>query len=760
VLGALSYVEAVVWLGARLADGLAHAHDRGILHRDMKPANILLTDDGRPMLLDFNLAEDLKLRGGDGATEAGIGGTLPYMAPEHLAAFGDGGAAVDARSDLYAVGVILFEMLTGRPPFPVREGTRPDSIRALIADRQGPPPRLAPWNRAVSPAVESIVRRCLEPDPGRRYRSARELGEDLRRHLAHRPLAHAPDPSRRERVAKWLRRNRRPVTAAAVLAVALAVVGGFALAMGARSDQLARFKARAALDRFREHATSAMNLLNTWSEADDAGRRREGLAAARQALDEFHALSDPDPTSAAASPWWDRDPAARLGEAERARLRDEAGELLLLLAGDGANEALAASDPAARQLLLRVALRDNRRAERCFEPDSAPWSLWSQQAVLLKALGDVAGARQASARAAASPLTSARDYFLAGSDLARRGLFAEAVPRLESAVGLDPDLYWAWLTAGNCHNRLLQDAQASACFNTCIALWPGHPAAWHNRGVIMMRQGKLDQAAADFDRALALRPDAADVVTNRALVALKKGQPAEAILGFDRALALGGAPTRVYLMRAQARALLGDSEGARRDHDEAMRREPTDEVSWVSRALARSKQGDDLGALADLDRALALNPKSALALENKAYVLAERLGKTAEAVAALDQFLALAPDDAAGLASRAVLLARLGRRDAALADAEGALERDHTPFRHYKVAGVFALTSRQAPDDRATALRLLASALRRDTGLVRLVDKDHELDPVRDDPGFLRIVSKARADAPPPTPSGTSPPAP
>ncbi len=196
-VGALSYVEAVVWMAARLAEGLAHAHARGILHRDMKPANILLADDGRPMLLDFNLAEDLKLKP-DGDPGA-IGGTLPYMAPEHLDAFHGGSRPVDARSDLYGLGVILFELLTGRPPFPQRDGVRAEMIRAMVVDRQAtPPPPLRPWNPAVSHAIESIVHRCLAAEPANRYQSANELAEDLRRQLDHQPLLHAPEPSRRD----------------------------------------------------------------------------------------------------------------------------------------------------------------------------------------------------------------------------------------------------------------------------------------------------------------------------------------------------------------------------------------------------------------------------------------------------------------------------------------------------------------------------------------------------------------------------------
>src|SRR5260221_5587323 len=139
MLAGMSYVEAILWIGARLADGLAHAHERGILHRDLKPANVLLTDEGQPMLLDFNLAEDTKLR--CEGTVAHAGGTLPYMSPEQMAGLVAGGARVDARSDIYSLGVILFELLTGRHPFGTHLGPLPQVIDRMIEDRRQTPPR-------------------------------------------------------------------------------------------------------------------------------------------------------------------------------------------------------------------------------------------------------------------------------------------------------------------------------------------------------------------------------------------------------------------------------------------------------------------------------------------------------------------------------------------------------------------------------------------------------------------------------------------
>jgi serine/threonine protein kinase len=210
-LGRLTYVQAVLWLGARLADGLAHAHERGILHLDLKPANVLLGDDGQPILLDFNLAQDTKVRSTPAAAQPG--GTLPYMAPEQIDAFrsskpaGAGRHSLDGRADLYALGTLLFELLSGRLPFEALRGPIDEVLPRLQEQRRQPPPSLRAANPAVSPAVEAIVRRCLEPDRERRYPSARALAEDLDRHLDDLPLRHTREPSRCERLSKWARRH-------------------------------------------------------------------------------------------------------------------------------------------------------------------------------------------------------------------------------------------------------------------------------------------------------------------------------------------------------------------------------------------------------------------------------------------------------------------------------------------------------------------------------------------------------------------------
>ncbi|MBO0700618.1 MAG: serine/threonine protein kinase, partial [Zavarzinella sp.] len=169
---AMDYTGLIAHFGACLADALQFAHDRGLIHMDVKPSNILLTADGQPMLLDFHLARPL-VRGGEPAP-ARLGGTAAYGAPEQraaLVAVRSGqriSVAVDCRADAHALGVVLYEALAGRFPSPGVPAFR--------------------YNPRVSVGLSDIVARCLAPDPAARYPDAAALADDLRRHLAALPL--------------------------------------------------------------------------------------------------------------------------------------------------------------------------------------------------------------------------------------------------------------------------------------------------------------------------------------------------------------------------------------------------------------------------------------------------------------------------------------------------------------------------------------------------------------------------------------------
>ncbi len=173
-----SYVEGVLELGWQLAEALAFVHDQGIYHRDLKPSNVLVRPDGRPMLLDFNLSFDAQA-----LEKAALGGTPLYMSPEQLRAMDDHSKALcllDGRSDLYSLGVILYELLSGALPF----GDIPGSLTQVQQELQLRQPRgprsLREVNRQVDRKLAGIIEKCLAFQPADRYQTAQELATALR----------------------------------------------------------------------------------------------------------------------------------------------------------------------------------------------------------------------------------------------------------------------------------------------------------------------------------------------------------------------------------------------------------------------------------------------------------------------------------------------------------------------------------------------------------------------------------------------------
>ena len=247
ILPGWTFHRAAAWLVARLAEGLQHAHDRGVLHRDVKPSNVLIDRDGQPLLLDFNLAQDMN----NAQARATVGGTVAYMAPEHLRALAARDPAlarlVDRRADVYSLGMVLFEVLAGESPFDqsASYSPLPALIEAMAVERGRTVPSLRKKRPDVPWGLESIARKCLTPDPARRYQRAEDLAEDLRRFLDDRPLKYAPELSLRERAAKWLRRHPRLAssgwvgTAAAVLLLCtLGTLAGVRGHLAQAQDQL------------------------------------------------------------------------------------------------------------------------------------------------------------------------------------------------------------------------------------------------------------------------------------------------------------------------------------------------------------------------------------------------------------------------------------------------------------------------------------------------------------------------------------------
>lgn len=722
----LSFPESVVWLFGKLADGLAHAHDRGIVHLDLKPANVLVTDDGMPMILDFGLAHDLR-----DVTYAVTGGTVRYMSPEQLEGFvAPDGFVPDRRMDLYSLGVMFFELLTGRHPFE-DGGTANPSLPTLLAARRTVAPRATAFNRHVAPAVAAIVAKLLQPDPADRYQTAHQLLADLTRHQESRPLKYAGNPSLAERVRKF--RRRHPI--AAVAAVAVLFAAAAALATGAavtRGRERAALAAAADADKLDK---AAVGLRLDLPATEQARRRVGGLATTGVWFDKYGVGRD--------DAWADRPAVAHLPDASRQAVRRTLGEMAVLAAHAEELSAVGKGH-VERTAAYRRALAWNARAATCFAGLPVPPVVGEQAERLAGKVGDPAPPRPDREAEATS-----FDRYVRGVILLSDGQYAAAAKGLEALVAAEPGHAAGQFSLGAAYQAQGRFADALERLQVAKALSPTDSRPCHQRGVLLLATRRVAAARAEFDTAIERDPTTATAHYHRAIARSGLGDWAGGVGDITRAMELGEPAFRCLLLRARMNDLVKDDAAARADRAAAAKLAPEDETDFVARGLDRLRNGGNEAAdwqvaLADFEKAVELNPRYLNAWQNQAHVYADKLAQPDKAIAALDKALALAPEYAPARAGRAVVLARLGKRADAHAEAEKALALTADPTVRYQVACVYALTSKDDPTDAAVAVQHLRRALRDGYAALDDIETDADLADLRASAEYRQVIAAAK----------------
>lgn len=551
-LARASFSQAVCWMGACLADALQYAHERGLVHFDVKPANVLLAADGQPMLLDFHLAQAPLTT--DGPAPSRIGGTPAYMAPEQKEALEDVrndrpvSAPVDGRTDVYAMGVVLYEALGG--PIP-----RVRTIRPAHQLRHNP---------QVSPGLAAILTRCMADDPADRYPCAADLAADLRRHLADLPLHGVPDRNLAERWRKW--RSRKPgslTVAGLILTVAVMTAGLARVGIAAVRQPVQQARAELLEGRYQlEHglhgeavrtlSRAAARVRGVPFQDDVAAEIGDSLRQARrhESADRLHRLTErlrflygaeslprqqvlrlADHFRAC---WDDRDlltdPAPgdadrTLGEQIRTDLRDAVtiwSDLSLRTAPPG-------DAPRARDTSLRLL----RQAEDLFGSD--PFLSENRNGLVAGKESDPAGGP--------SPAGS---HLARGRSLLRSGKLAAAAAALNAELAERPGSFWGHFYLGTCYYRMRDWESSLTHFHVCVALAPDCAECYFNRGIAHDSAGRQELALQDYDRALRLDPALAQAALNRGLLRYRAHRLDAAEADVRRALNGGVDPSTAY----------------------------------------------------------------------------------------------------------------------------------------------------------------------------------------------------------------------
>ena len=512
-----------------VAGALAFAHQHGVIHRDVKPANILINDEGTPFLMDFGIAKEIARVDHWRTITGTLLGTPDYMSPEQAKAQKD---KIRETSDIFSFGATFYHSLTGKPPFGGDELY--EILDAVV--RHDP---LAPrgLSSAIPPDLETICLRCLEKDPRNRYPTAKALEDDLGRFLEGRPISARPVSA----VAKLLRATRKNALAGP------SMIGAALLLIATLAVTVTTFEA----GRKREAELFSRTAANA-----------ERLLAERKFSEAISVVESFEATGSRT-----KDRAKQLAE----EINKQAGQELATLR----NELDRFSGQEDLHTKFNALLKFDKAVSA--NPDSPDAYIY--RGIVRAKFGDIKGAIEDSNRAVG--LDSRHSFSYLGRGIVRSGVGDQggANSDFDRAIDIDPGNEAAYFNRGIVKNILGDKKGAVADFGKALSIDSKDAVAYYNRGVVRGELGDKRGAIADYDKAIDLDPNYVDACTNRGAAKSELGDSKGAIADYSKAISLDPRFAVAYANRAAERLQLEDFKGAIADWEKAVKLDPSSEDS-------------------------------------------------------------------------------------------------------------------------------------------------------------------------------------
>jgi len=670
-----------------VCQAVQHAHQKGIIHRDLKPSNILVAQyDGRPVpkVIDFGVAKAAGQPLTDKTLMTGFGsliGTLEYMSPEQAEI---NQLDIDTRSDIYSLGVVLYELLTGSTPLdrkrltqaaftemlriireeePQKPSTRlsdsTDSLPSISAQRHMEPAKLT---RSVRGELDWIVMKALEKDRSRRYETANGFAADLQRYLDDEPVQASP-PSAWYRFRKFARRKKTALAMAACVLLALAgIAGGLGWAVRdrtAREEEIGRKEAqqRDEIDREVTRALDEAGALGNqakWPEALSAIERARKLleAAGRQEFPQRLGDLEADVTMV-----------LRLEEIYRKPKRDLKSDLVAVMGSDGTYR-----EP------KRTAISSEKEFFWGRQQDAAFARAYREFGIDADSVEPAEAAARMTGRSIGRELAKGLDQWAAMRRRARESNDPSWKKLVEIARQADPDVW-----RDRCREGLLRgDRHALEQIAESLPIRQVPPATLWLLGDYLMELGARDKAVALLRQAQHAYPDDQWINEYLAWFCLSKFQPPlldDALRFYSVSSALGPRHPAIHFSIADVWMAKGAVDEAIAECSQVIELNPENVEAWHRRGYAHLEAHQYEKAIADWSKVIELDPKIAAAWNNRGCAYG-RMAKWDNSIADVSKAIELDPKSAVAWHNRGLEYSNLNQWDKALADFSKAIELD------------------------------------------------------------------------------------